>query len=328
MMRGVAAGTTFNNQRQAIIDGLTAATSQTLGWNNVIRDSQLGVSDVVRTSDAVVTITLPAASGYAITSSETIQPIIPAAALVLSNAALNTGSTFTIEPQAASASVTVGGTAAGAGEADIVSGGRTVTLTLTNDTWIASGTAFDAVRQNIIDGIIASTNEQDGWNDNVPHEIEVEDVVRTSDTVVTVTLDAIADYSITADESITASVPHEALVTQEDVDAPASNSIGIIATGVASALFSGTATESMTENQVVSGGRTIIITLTNDTWAAAGTGPIGSTADTQSIIDALVAQASPTNGWNNEVVSEIDIADVVRTSNTVCTITLDAIAAL
>ena len=93
---------------------------------------------------------------------------------------------------------------------------------------------------------------------------------------------------------------------------------------VISAAVTGTATASITEADVVTGGKTIIITLTNDTWKAAGTGPIGSTADTQAIIDGITAASSPATGWNNVVKPGIETSDVVRTSATVCTITLDA----
>jgi hypothetical protein len=89
----------------------------------------------------------------------------------------------------------------------------------------------------------------------------------------------------------------------------------------------GTAVPTQTEAEVVTGGKTIILTLTGDTWVAAGTGPIGSTADTQAIIDGLTAAATPTNGWNNEVRDKEVTTAVVRTSNTVCTITLTAAAA-
>ena len=44
-------------------------------------------------------------------------------------------------------------------EDDIVSGGQTIVLTLTNDTWVASGATFDAQRQNIIDGLLAARRE-------------------------------------------------------------------------------------------------------------------------------------------------------------------------
>lgn len=323
----VPSGTSFNNQRQAIIDGLTASTNQTLGWNNIIRDTELAVADVVRTNDFVVTITLPAASGYAITQAETIQPVIPAAALTLSNSSLNTGSTFKIEPDAPSATVTLSGTLNGAAESDIVSGGKTVIITLTNDTW--EDTLPTIYKQLLINWMNSSTDEDGGWNDTVPQLIDPDtDVVRTSDTVVTITLPAVADYSVTENETISVVVPHQLLVLQQDQNAFSSNSLGIVATGAESALFSGTAvTDGVTENEIVAGGETLIITLTNDTWIAAGTGPIGTTAQSQSLIDAIVAASSPANGWNNQVLAAIDVStDLVRTSSTVATITLPAVS--
>ncbi len=93
---------------------------------------------------------------------------------------------------------------------------------------------------------------------------------------------------------------------------------------VISAAVTGTATASINEDDVVAGGKTIVITLTNDTWKAAGTGPIGSTADTQAIIDGITSAQSEAAGWNAVVKPGIETADVVRTSDTVCTITLDA----
>jgi len=95
------------------------------------------------------------------------------------------------------------------------------------------------------------------------------------------------------------------------------------AAGTAAAL-TGTVTASINESDIVTGSKTIILTLTGDTWAAAGTGPIGSTADTQALIDGLDAASSPTNGWNNEVRDKEVTTAVVRTSSTVATITLTA----
>jgi hypothetical protein len=91
-----------------------------------------------------------------------------------------------------------------------------------------------------------------------------------------------------------------------------------------SAAITGTVTASITEADVVTGGKTIIITLTNATWKAAGTGPIGSTADTQAIIDGITSAQAEGTGWNAVVKVGIETADVVRTSATVATITLDA----
>lgn len=112
---------------------------------------------------------------------------------------------------AAGASATLTGTATTATEADIVAGGKTIILTLTGDTFVASGATFDAQRANIIAGLDSAQSELLGW-DNVVKALQgVSGVVRTSDTVCTITLDAQATYSITADETITATIPASAL---------------------------------------------------------------------------------------------------------------------
>lgn len=97
-------------------------------------------------------------------------------------------------------------------EADIVAGGKTIILTITGDTWIAAGAAsFDLQRDEIIAGIDSAQSEPTGW-DLVPKATQsVTGVVRTSDTVVTITLDAFATYNITATETITATIPSTAL---------------------------------------------------------------------------------------------------------------------
>lgn len=113
---------------------------------------------------------------------------------------------------------TAGGTAALTGtavptitETDIVNGGKTIIVTLTGDTWVAEGETFDAQRQNIINGIDSAQSEATGWDAVVKAGQSVGNVVRTSDTVVTITLDAFATYDITATETITATIPATAL---------------------------------------------------------------------------------------------------------------------
>lgn len=96
-------------------------------------------------------------------------------------------------------------------ETDIVTGGKTIILTVTGDTWVASGAPFDGIRQNIINGIDSAQSEATGWDAVVKATQAVTGVVRTSDTVVTITLDAFATYNITATETITATVPASAL---------------------------------------------------------------------------------------------------------------------
>jgi hypothetical protein len=85
----VADDGTFAAQRQAIIDGFDSAQSETTGWNAEVRD-KAAVTEVVRTSDTVVTWTLGAQAGYAITCT------IPAAALVTSSDPVVADETFDI----------------------------------------------------------------------------------------------------------------------------------------------------------------------------------------------------------------------------------------
>lgn len=98
-------------------------------------------------------------------------------------------------------------------ESEITTGGETIIITLTNDTWVAAGATFDAQRQNIIDGLTSAESESTGWNNEVRDNLAVTTVVRTSDTAVTITLSAQSGYDITSNETITVTVPATALVT-------------------------------------------------------------------------------------------------------------------
>lgn len=111
-------------------------------------------------------------------------------------------------------SATVTGTiTAGTTEADIVAGGKTIIITLANDTWIAAGAgSFDLQRDEILQGLDSAQSETLGWNLVVRDLEPVTSVVRTSDTVVTITLVGSATYNITAQETITVTVPGTAVV--------------------------------------------------------------------------------------------------------------------
>ncbi len=119
-------------------------------------------------------------------------------------------------PQAP-ASVAVTGTLAT--ETGVIAGGQTIILTLTSDTWVAAGAAFNAERQNIIDGLVAKKDDKrttdfiTGFNIAVRPNILVGEVARTSNTIVTITLAAQSGYSITDAETIFSDVPATALVT-------------------------------------------------------------------------------------------------------------------
>ena len=93
-------------------------------------------------------------------------------------------------------------------------GGKTIIITLTGDTWIAAGAgSFDLQRDEILQGLDSAQGEALGWNAKVRDLEVVTAVVRTSDTVVTITLTASVTYDITAQETITVTIPSTALVT-------------------------------------------------------------------------------------------------------------------
>ncbi len=94
-------------------------------------------------------------------------------------------------------------------ETDVVAGGDTIIISLSATTWVASGATFDAQRQNILNGLVAASSPTNGWN-NRRADIPVTAVVRPSSTVCTITRPAIAAYSVTANETITCTVPSTA----------------------------------------------------------------------------------------------------------------------
>lgn len=77
------------------------------------------------------------------------------------------------------------------------------------------------------------------------------------------------------------------------------------------------------EGDIVAGGLTITAKLTGATFKAAGTGIVGTIANTDALIAGLVALASPTNGWNDAVLAELDGAsDLTRDGDDQVTLVL------
>ncbi len=77
-----AFGAAFTAARQAIIDGITSAGVELLGWNNEIRDN-IQVADVIRTDDLTVTVSLPVfVVDYNITIPETVTVTVPDVAFI------------------------------------------------------------------------------------------------------------------------------------------------------------------------------------------------------------------------------------------------------
>jgi len=111
-------------------------------------------------------------------------------------------------------SATTSGTLVGASvfEDAIVSGGRVLKLTLAEDVYVSTA-VFSTIRQDIIDGLESDSSTATSWNTKVRDTVSVSAVVRTSDTLCTITLPAIADYDISTNETITATLPATAMAS-------------------------------------------------------------------------------------------------------------------
>lgn len=133
-------------------------------------------------------------------------------------------------PLGPTASIT-GTTTASITEADVVVGGKTIIITLAGDTWVASGGTFDAIRQDIINGIDSAQAEGTGWDSVVKAGQGVSGVVRTSATIVTITLDAFATYNITAQETITVTVPSSAVVLANPIVGSPTFTVSVVVSG-------------------------------------------------------------------------------------------------
>lgn len=99
-------------------------------------------------------------------------------------------------------------------ESEIVTGGQTIILTIHQGKWAKSGAVFNATRQAIINGLDSAQAEAGGWDAVVKATEVVTAVVRTSDSVVTITLTAKAGYATTVSEVITVTVPAAAMEGQ------------------------------------------------------------------------------------------------------------------
>lgn len=99
-------------------------------------------------------------------------------------------------------------------ESEIVTGGETIILTIAQGKWAKSGAIFNAVRQAIINGLDSAQAEAAGWDAEVKANEVVGAVVRTSDTIITITLTAAGSYATTATETITVTVPAAAMEGQ------------------------------------------------------------------------------------------------------------------
>lgn len=112
--------------------------------------------------------------------------------------------TLLIELPAAAAAPTaaITGTAVGSNtESSIAANNKTLIITLTNGTWLTAGASFDAQRQAILDSFVSDVTEANGFNEERAN-VALSNVVRASDTVVTITLNDMSAIDVAETHTI------------------------------------------------------------------------------------------------------------------------------
>lgn len=242
---------TNSAKRNALVAGITAETEPAI-WAAVGASATL-----VRNSDSVLTITLPAAPNYAIGSEQKINVVIPAGSTANSTGLIPVGS-FTLK----AVMLDLSGTAVASPleTKAVIAGGKTIIITLNNGTW-ASDILTPTKFANLKNGFSAGTA-----GTKIKDAITEKNVSIKGGTL-TIKLPPIPDFTSNTPEEIKfslngaalAQLVNEKLSTAKVLAAAQSVRIGVAAS------LSGTGLN-MTTAEVVNGGREIIVTLTNGEW--------------------------------------------------------------
>ncbi len=182
---------------------LAAITGSEGGGNDFDDEVALVHGNLVRDSASQLTLTLPASASYAIASDETVT-VAPTAASVVRGRA---PAVQTFEISIITIALTGTMVAGGVTEAEMVTGGETLIITLTGDTWDADIGSDNAQTTALLAGI---TGDDDYAT--IAALTDFEDVARTNATTVTITYPVGTGYSIAADEDVSVAVPASALV--------------------------------------------------------------------------------------------------------------------
>lgn len=117
-------------------------------------------------------------------------------------------------------------------EDSIPGGGDTLEITLSGAAfWVSSGTEFDAQRQGIINGMTSDQSSDEtptGWDGLIKEGQSVGGVVRHSDRLTILTLDAFGTYDITRTETISVLIPDDAQNPEQEIHPGADAGPGVI----------------------------------------------------------------------------------------------------
>ena len=202
---------TIDNNNGVAADLLTSITGST-SWNNLMASMDAG--NITSINNTRISIQLDSWPSYDISLDDYIRVEVPNSVLFsTSSGSLVQDNAFYIE--ALAASVSIGGSiASGADddEASIRSGSATITLDLSEDSWY-SGMGNDSY---ITEALVYGLSGTSAWNTDVRPLILGSDrgatYVDVSGSIVTITLPPVPGYEISANETVTITIPDTCLV--------------------------------------------------------------------------------------------------------------------
>lgn len=144
-----------SRQAQAFIDSFDSAQSEAGAWDAVV-NAELTYSDITRNSGTVATLTLPDFDGdlntqYAITADEIITCNMSSACLAAAYEGADPSFVISNVPEPPTATLSGTIVAACVLEAEIVTGGETLLITLANAEWEATVGADNALTTALFD---------------------------------------------------------------------------------------------------------------------------------------------------------------------------------
>ncbi len=315
-------------KRNTLYDGLTAATEQTQ-WGKVVAAlKNEGASAIaLNAQNNTLTITLSEVKTYDITANQTITLTLKPELIKNGTKSVISNNTFTV---AADVIATLDGTAVtqGMAEGDIVQGGRTLSIVLTNGEF-ALDVASDKAKRDAIFGGIKATNVPVQWSKVTQALIDAGEnaITRNSKSKVTILLPAVATYDINMNEVLSVTLPYkttsgEAILVGaiKDVVIPGQ----LIVSANAAANISGTIIGLTSEQDIVTGGKTIIVTLSDGQWAQ----DIDTDVNKRNALFSGLVTSTETTQWAKVVtlLKNAGQGAILRDNNTTITIILPAVA--
>ncbi len=312
---------TSAEKRNAIFDGLVAANNPSQ-WASVIAElKNAQIPAINRNSSSKITITLPAVTGYTISTIETISVTVPCKTISDSPilvGAINNAVAATQINIYPNVQVTLAGTLLSGqlSERDIAEGKKTLTITLQDGQW-ATDITSQQKRELLFAGLVAASST-DQWKKVITalNTAGQSAITRTNNTVVEIVFPAVSGYDITSEQDVSIKIPETCVIGAKG-DLIAGQ---VTVQRVATTTLSGTAavTAGISESDLKLGGKTIIVTLKDATWV---NDIETNTAVKNALFDGFTADVD-TVQWANVVAALKDKALIKKNSSTAITITL------